>query len=383
MPQKNTHFSSKKIFVVIGIIVVIIAIIFALSRRNNTANIEIPTSTTSISEVSSIVSASENAVDSTLFAVENYSGYWFNGSHSTPYYIQIVPYENSGIETDVYSEYRHWHFIIPDIAEAYIPADPDKEVKDNRIWLNFENCTCTSYDGKDSTPYIEGWMIFDFEKNTVYVSDVSVDFYYPISEDNFNDAVYELSGAYPSNGAVNSPSAADNIASTDWKKEYLDFISTNDSDYSYMLADLDGNSIPELFAFEDGIGDIYWYAPGNGFGDTNLDCTVMSGYDPIYYVTKGSYSIIFALTYDGYCIGQFQGNDYSTVAIISAWNASDGSTSYSLHTDEATREITADEYDTLPNDYMNNLAGSDWWDVRNEAYSAYSASEISTIIQSY
>lgn len=50
---------------------------------------------------------------------------------------------------------------------------------------------------------------------------------------------------------------------------------------------------------------------------------------------------------------------------------------------EATREITADEYDTLPNDYMNNLAGSDWWDVRNEAYSAYSASEISTIIQSY
>lgn len=150
-----------------------------------------------------------------------------------------------------------------------------------------------------------------------------------------------------------------------------------------MLADLDGNSIPELFAFEDGIGDIYWYAPGNGFGDTNLDCIVMSGYDPIYYVTKGSYSIIFALTYDGYCIGQFQGNDYSTVAIISAWNASDGSTSYSLHTDEATREITADEYDTLPNDYMNNLAGSDWWDVRNEAYSAYSASEISTIIQSY
>ena len=168
-----------------------------------------------------------------------------------------------------------------------------------RIWLNFKNCTCTSYDGKDSTPYIEGWMIFDFEKNTVYVSDVSVDFYYPISEDNFNDAVYELSGAYPSNGAVNSPSAADNIASTDWKKEYLDFISTNDSDYSYMSADLDGNRIPELFAFEDGIGDIYWYAPGNGFGDTNLDCTVMSGYDPIYYVTKGSYSIIFALTYDG------------------------------------------------------------------------------------
>ena len=109
-------------------------------------------------------------------------------------------------------------------------------------------------------------MIFDFEKNTVYVSDVSVDFYYPISEDNFNDAVYELSGAYPSNGAVNSPSADDNIASTDWKKEYLDFISTNDSDYSYMLADLDGNSIPELFAFEDGVGDIYWYAPGNGFG---------------------------------------------------------------------------------------------------------------------
>ena len=86
MPQKNTHFSCKKIFVVIGIIAVIIAIIFALSRRNNTANIEIPTSTTSVSKVSSIVSASENAVDSTLFAVENYSGYWFNGSHSTPYY---------------------------------------------------------------------------------------------------------------------------------------------------------------------------------------------------------------------------------------------------------------------------------------------------------
>ena len=166
--------------------------------------------------------------------------------------IELTPELVSQAENKILdSEYRHWHFIIPDIAEAYIPADPDKEVKDNRIWLNFKNCTCTSYDGKDSTPYIEGWMIFDFEKNTVYVSDVSVDFYYPISEDNFNDAVYELSGAYPSNGAVNSPSAADNIASTDWKKEYLDFISTNDSDYSYMLADLDGNSIPELFAFED------------------------------------------------------------------------------------------------------------------------------------
>lgn len=145
MPQKNTHLSSKKIFVVIGIIVVIVAIIFALSRKNDTANIELPTSTASVSEVSSTVSDSENAVSSTLFAVENYSGYWFNGSHSTPYYIQIVPYENSGIETDVYSEYRHWHFIIPDIAEAYIPADPDKEVKDNRIWLSFKNCTCTSY----------------------------------------------------------------------------------------------------------------------------------------------------------------------------------------------------------------------------------------------
>lgn len=33
MPQKNTHLSSKKIFVVIGIIVVIVAIIFALSRK--------------------------------------------------------------------------------------------------------------------------------------------------------------------------------------------------------------------------------------------------------------------------------------------------------------------------------------------------------------
>ena len=93
MPQKNTHLSSKKIFVVIGIIVVIVAIIFALSRKNDTANIELPTSTASVSEVSSTVSDSEIAVNSTLFAVENYSGYWFNGSHSTPYYIQIVPYE--------------------------------------------------------------------------------------------------------------------------------------------------------------------------------------------------------------------------------------------------------------------------------------------------
>ena len=61
MPQKNTHLSSKKIFVVIGIIVVIVAIIFALSRKNDTANIELPTSTASVSEVSSTVSDSENS----------------------------------------------------------------------------------------------------------------------------------------------------------------------------------------------------------------------------------------------------------------------------------------------------------------------------------
>lgn len=327
-------------------------------------------------------SAQDNMVNSVSaeaedhIQVSDYTGYWFNGQNSNPYYLGILPDGASGVQVDVYNEYSHLSFAIPNLEEAQLHSDG------NQVEFSYEDGMKESVDGKDTIPYQEGTVAYNLEKNMVVVSGYSaVTFYYPISSSEYSDGVYQATGIVIADENTAAEMAANSIvgSSVEWKQGFMDYLTTDGADAMYLLEDLDGNGIPELFEFNDSEILIYWYSPTTDPEQSDYEGVYFDGEAPIYYVKTGIGSTLLVWTAEGYCIGQFENNEYSMVAnAIESYNA-DGSTSYSINGSD----VTEDAYYSLQDEMMSEQVGSDWWDKKNEAYGAYSAEEMRNKIENY
>ena len=327
-------------------------------------------------------SAQDNTVNSVPAEAENhlqvsdYTGYWFNGQNSNPYYLGIVSDGTAGVQVDVYNEYSHLSFAIPDLEEAQLGSDG------NQVEFSYANGTKQSVDGKDTTPYQEGTVAYDLEKNMVVVSGYSaVTFYYPISSSEYSEGVYQATGIVIADENTASETAANSTVDslTGWKQGFIEYLTTDGANAMYLLEDLDDNGVPELFEFNDSEISLYWYSPTVNPEQSDYEGVYFDGESPIYYVKTGIGSTLLVWTAEGYCIGQFENNAYSMVAnAIESYNE-DGSISYSINGSD----VTEDAYFSLQDGMMSDLVGSDWWDIKNEAYAAYTADEMKDKIVNY
>jgi len=110
-----------------------------------------------------------------------YSGYWYNGNSTSPYYLSIEE-DSSGsfLNIEVYSDYYKW------TATAH-PSTTDTFTYDN----GFQQ----SYSEDFNLPDLEGTITFDFDKHTVTWkddSDETVTFTTSISASGFNSFVEKV-----------------------------------------------------------------------------------------------------------------------------------------------------------------------------------------------
>lgn len=111
----------------------------------------------------------------------DYSGYWYNGNSTSPYYLSIEE-DSSGsfLNIEVYSDYYKW------TATAH-PSTTDTFIYDD----GFQQ----SYSEDFNLPDLEGTITFDFDKHTVTWkddSDETVTFTTSISASGFNSFVEKV-----------------------------------------------------------------------------------------------------------------------------------------------------------------------------------------------
>ena len=111
----------------------------------------------------------------------DYSGYWYNGNSTSPYYLSIEEdFSGSFLNIEVYSDYYKW------TATAH-PSTTDTFTYDD----GFQQ----SYSEDFNLPDLEGTITFDFDKHTVTWkddSDETVTFTTSISASGFNSFVEKV-----------------------------------------------------------------------------------------------------------------------------------------------------------------------------------------------
>ena len=188
----------------------------------------------------------------------DYSGYWYNGNSTSPYYLSIEE-DSSGsfLNIEVYSDYYKW------TATAH-PSTTDTFTYDD----GFQQ----SYSEDFNLPDLEGTITFDFDKHTVTWkddSDETVTFTTSISASDFNSFVEKVTAVTESYSDDSQPT----IEPIDLAGHYWCEQNSGDAYISIYSAPEDNQEVGNIEVYSQlekaNFSDVLYYVGDNTYETTD------------------------------------------------------------------------------------------------------------------